>query len=188
MAPTHIVLANHRIYACAAEHIYQWEAISEAWLQKSPGKIGRKGPVALFAGTSAIWASGRERELVKWQASNEENEQFRPAWCIPENNTGVYVHYVQHGYNVLFLTEHDDEVWFGGQPWFPFIGSGLYRYRLKTGEFHRFSPADGFKLSKLHYVFDGLWLDDRLWLATNAGLCVVTPRKQPDDVHPSEGE
>ena len=40
-----------------------------------------------------------------------------------------------------------------------------------------FTPADGFKTIHAHSIFDGLWLRDRLWLATSSGLCVVTPRE-----------
>ena len=48
-----------------------------------------------------------------------------------------------------------------------FRGSNL---RLK------FSPRDGFKSVDPQSISDGLWLQDRLWLATSHGLCVVTLR------------
>jgi hypothetical protein len=172
------------VLVCTAETIYEWSMISETWSHKDPGNLWRNGmPPQLFAGTTAIWMSRRGHELAKWQATDQENAQFRPAWYLPENNVGQVLDYVTGGYDVHFVAQHGDEVWFGGKPWAPFVSSGLYRFRLATGDFHKFSPADGFKASHVHCVYDsindGLWLDDRLWLATNEGLCVVTPIQPP---------
>jgi tetratricopeptide (TPR) repeat protein len=196
VAPTHIVLAKHRVLVCTAEAIYEWSMIDEAWLQKEAENHRPYFRPQLFAGSSAIWMSQRGRELTRWQASDEENARFRPAWYIPANNTGYVMGIGKAGYPVFFFAQRGDEVWYGGEQWLPFVNSGLYRFNLKTGDFHRFSPADGFRPLYRHSVYDGLWLNDRLWLATAAGLCVVTPvgtpnitaDSRPADANPVAGE
>ena len=196
VAPTHIVIAKHRVLVCTAEGIHEWSEITAAWTQKNPENPRPYWTPQLFAGSSAIWMSRRGRELARWQATDEENARFSPAWYIPANNTGHVMNFSKPGYQVSFFAQRGDEVWFGGDQWLPFVDSGLYQFNLKTGDFHRFSPADGFRPLYRHSVYDGLWLDDRLWLATSEGLCVVSAvgsssgasDSQPADSEPVAGE
>ena len=191
VAPTHIVIAKHRVLVCTAEAIYEWSDITEAWTQKEPEIPRPFWTQRLFAGSSAIWMSRHRRELARWGATDEENARFSAAWYIPANNTGHVMNFGKAGYQVYFFAQRDDEVWFGGEQWLPFVDSGLYRFNLKTGDFHRFSPADGFRALYRHSVYDGLWLDDRLWLATSEGLCVVSAvgsSSMPSDSRPAAAE
>ena len=61
--------------------------------------------------------SQQGRELARWQASDQENARFQPAWNIPANNKDYVVRYHQKGYAVYFVAQRGDEVWFGGEPW-----------------------------------------------------------------------
>lgn len=116
----------------------------------------------------------------RWGADDQTNQLFKPAW--------YFVPGTKPGYEVNFVAERGDEVWFGGHQWDYFNSSGLYRINLKTGAFHKFGPADGFKTVHAHSLFDGIWLRDRLWLGTSNGLCVVTPRNGSPPKTPGEPE
>ncbi|HEY1784364.1 MAG TPA: hypothetical protein VGG30_02405, partial [Pirellulales bacterium] len=116
-----------------------------------------------------VWVAtawGGELTRPEWDARHLP--RFTPARRGPGRESGSALHLV---------AQRGDEIWFGGQQDEPLMSSGLYRLNRKTGDFYKFGPADGFKVCPLHTVYDGFWLDDRLWLMTSEGLCVVTERK-----------
>ena len=169
VAPTHLVVTDQELLARTLEVIHKWSWESRSWT-RHPDEPNR--PVAitsrLFAGTNGVWASNYGRELIRWNADEQANQLFKPVWYFVPGSKA--------GYHLNFVTERGDDVWFGGDPWDQFLSSGLYRINLKTGTFHKFTPADGFKTVHAHSIYDGVWLHDRLWLGTTNGLCVVTPR------------
>ncbi len=169
VAPTHLVVTDQELLARTLEVIHKWSWESQSW-SRHPDEPNR--PVAitsrLFAGTNGVWASNYGRELIHWNADEQTNQLFKPAWYFVPGSKA--------GYHLNLVTERGDEVWFGGDQWDHFNSSGLYRIHLKTGAFYKFTPADGFKTVHAHSIYDGVWLHDRLWLGTTNGLCVVTPR------------
>ena len=168
-APTHLVVTDNELLARSLKAVHKWSWESKSWTTQTNRTSGSLGIAwRLFAGTNGVWASSYGRELTRWEADEQTNEFFKPAW--------YFVPGTKAGYQLNFVTERGDEVWFGGDQWDYFNSSGLYRIHLKTGAFHKFTPADGFKTAHAHSIFDGLWLRDRLWLGTSNGLCVVTPR------------
>ncbi len=169
-APTHLMVTDKELLARTLMTVHRWSWETQTWtklVNRTRGALGIAW--RLFAGKSGIWASCYGRELTRWEADDETNSVFKPSW--------YFVPGTKAGYLVNFVAERGDEVWFGGGQWEHFNSSGLYRINPKTGVFHKFGPADGFKTVHAHSIFDGLWLGDRLWLATSNGLCVVTPRE-----------
>ncbi|MBC7816756.1 MAG: hypothetical protein IAG10_07705, partial [Planctomycetaceae bacterium] len=169
VAPTHLVVTDKELLVRTLQTIHKWSWESKTWTLH-PDEPNRLVAISsrLFAGANGVWASNYGRELTRWNADEQASQIFKPAW--------YFVPTVKAGYLVNFVAQHGDEVWFGGTAWSDFISSGLYRIHLKTGAFHKFTPADGFETTREHGISDGLWLGDRLWLATSSGLCVVTPR------------
>ena len=169
VAPTHLVVTDKELLVRTLTTIHKWSWESQSWTLH-PDEPNRLVAISsrLFAGTNGVWASNYGRELTRWNADEQTNQLFKPAW--------YFMPTTKAGYLVNFVAQHGDEVWFGGTAWSDFISSGLYRIHLKTGAFHKFTPADGFETTPEHGISDGLWLGDRLWLATSSGLCVVTPR------------
>jgi len=161
IAPTHIIVGATTLLASTGQAVHEFSAATQKWIQH-PIKA------AIFPGTNSVWTSSQRHELERWGRTKVDNSLFEPAWY-----RGRY----KPGYSVHFLAERGEEVWFGGDPWEQFSSSGLYRFNLKTRAFHKFSPRDGFKATRRHIVYDGLWIGDDLWLATTSGLCVVTPHK-----------
>ncbi|MBS0203017.1 MAG: hypothetical protein JSS49_08985 [Planctomycetes bacterium] len=172
VAPTHMVLDDNRLLARTVEHTYELSLKSGKWTQHSRG-LGQIIATRLFAGTGLIWASNYGHEITVWDADESRNQIFKSAWY---NVPGT-----KAGYEVSFVAERGDEVWFGGQPWDHFLSSGLYRIHRKTGAFHKFSPRDGFPTVYTQSIHDGVWLRDQLWLTTSCGLCVVTPLQKDAD-------
>ena len=81
------------------------------------------------------------------------------------------------GYLVEFAVVWGDEIWFGGTPWNRFQSVGLYRVHKETGEFTMLKPRDGFRTSTTYSTFDAVLRENELWVATSAGLAVVTRRE-----------
>ncbi len=169
VAPTHIVVTEEVLLARSTEAVYEWSFVQQKWTRPTIGPTKLGVAPLLFAGKESVWASSMGYELLPWQGTKQQNELFKPTWF-----SGRF----KAGYTVRFVSQRGDEVWFGGAPWERFVSSGLYRFNLETGAFDKFAPADGFRASRSHDVYDGLWLDDRLWLATSEGLCNLTPRKE----------
>ncbi len=167
VAPTHLIVTDNELLARTLKTLHKWSWESKSWTTQTNHTSGSLGIAWLFAGKNGVWASSYSRELTHWEADDETNGFFKTAW---------FSEYGKAGYLVNFVAERGDEVWFGGEQWEHFNCSGLYRIHLKTGGFHKFGPADGFKTVHAHSIFDGIWLRDRLWLGTSNGLCVVTPR------------
>ena len=170
VAPTHLVVTDQELLARTLEVIHKWSWETQSWT-RHPDEPNRPVPISsrLFAGTNGVWASNYGRELTRWNADEQANQLFKPAWYFVPGSKA--------GYLLDFVAERGDEVWFGGDQWDHFVSSGLYRINLKTGAFHKFTPADGFLTVNAHSIYDGVWLHDRLWLGTTNGLCVVTPRQ-----------
>ena len=179
-APTDIVVTDKLLMARTQHEIYQWSPASRSWQVqdvRSYRAYPTLYPPRLFLAGGTVWASCQLRELNRWGDSPEENAQFKAAWYLPENNRGYIMNITKPGYMVDFLATRGVEVWFGGDPYVPFVSSGLFRFNLKSGEFYKFGPADGFKVTRnWHQVFAGQWVGPRLWLATSEGLCRVSPR------------
>ena len=184
VAPTHLVItatptSAASLLARAADGVYELSLADKSWTQHRPDpQLRLNGIPRLFQGRDAegkprVWSSHYGREIGLWPPSVEQEEQFKAAWILHPPK--------QAGYQIDFAVEHGDEIWFGGQPWKQLTSSGLYRFNLKTGEFHVFKPSDGFKAIANHVIFDGLWWQDQLWLATYGGLCTVTPRTRAAD-------
>ncbi len=104
---------------------------------------------------------------MPYHKDEQDAERFQAAWF---NGVG------QAGYGVHFVVEHAGQVWFGGSPWERFRSTGFYRIDPKTGEFRMYNSRDGFRSSATYETWDGVAIDDDLWLATSAGLARVTPR------------
>ena len=169
VAPTHLVVDDKRLLARTLEAIHERSSENGKWtLHKADPNRRPVITPRVFAGATHIWASNYGRELMNWDADAPANQFFQPAWYDQPGTKA--------GYLVNFVAERGEEVWFGGQPWDQFVSSGLYRFNRKSGAFQRFSPRDGFQTVYTQSISDGVWLRDRLWLATSSGLCVVTPR------------
>ncbi|MFM9961817.1 MAG: hypothetical protein ACKV2Q_11400 [Planctomycetaceae bacterium] len=169
IAPTHLIVTDKELLARTLKTLHKLSWESKSWTTQTNTASGSLGIAwRLFAGTSGIWANSYGRELTRFEADEDSNQIFKPAW--------YFVPGTKAGYFINFVAERGDDVWFGGEQWDHFLSSGLYRINLKTGAFHKFGPADGFKTVHAHSIFDGIWLRDRLWLGTSNGLCVVTPR------------
>ncbi len=128
VGPTHIVVSDDVLLARTPQLIYRWSFRDESW-----STVVEPGRPKLFAGTSAIWASGSGQELKRWGDSAAENQRFHAAWYQRENLKDYLLNYTTGTYAISFVAEHGDEVWFGGQQFVPYITSGVYRFNLKTG-------------------------------------------------------
>ena len=99
-----------------------------------------------------------------------EESRYKDSW-FPRGENG------RAGYLVKFAVEWDGEVWFGGSPWSRFQSSGLYRCNMKTGKFTMFSPHDGLRPSTTYMTYAAVVRGNELYVATSAGLAVVTRRE-----------
>ncbi len=79
--------------------------------------------------------------------------------------------------HVRFVIEHEDQIWFEGDPWARFRSVGFYRVDPKTGDFRMYGLRDGFQMSTAYETHAGLTIGNDFWLATSAGLANVTPRQ-----------
>ncbi len=184
VALTHLVFTSTptgttSLLARAADGVYELSLADKSWTQHRPDpQLRITTSPRLFQGRDAegkprVWSSHYGREIGLWPPSAEQEDQFKPAWILQPPK--------QAGYRIDFAAERGDEIWFGGEPWKQLTSSGLYRFNLKTGAFQVFKPSDGFKAIANHVIFDGLWWQDQLWLATYGGLCTVTPRTPVGD-------
>ena len=177
----HIVVAKRRVRVSTAEAVFEGYTVGG---DLDPKGSGKPSLLLVAAGVRRQFGNldvAQGTRLFQWAQTDEENEQFRATWYIPENNTGHVMSFGKAGYQVNFVAQRGNEVWYGGDQWLPFVDSGLYRFNLKTGDFHRFSPADGFRPLYRNTVYDGLWLEDRLWLATSGVVCRETDRSEERD-------
>ncbi|MEO8495037.1 MAG: hypothetical protein ABI614_08200, partial [Planctomycetota bacterium] len=123
--------------------------------------------LSIFPGQSHAWASRYGREIAPYGADDDAAERFRSAWFNEEGKAG---------YRLLFVVEHKDQIWFGGDPWERFRSVGLYRVDPKTGEFRLYGLRDGFRMSTTYTTYAATAIGNDLWLATSAGLARVRPR------------
>lgn len=166
--PTQLLATDMELIAACQGLIHRWSWEEKRWAIDPPFKGDFSATLSVFSGPSGLWASVLGRELFLWNANDATNQTFQPAWHQKPQTRA--------GYPVSFVVEHADDIWFGGESIEPLVSSGLYRFNRKTQTFKRYTPTDGFASVPLHNVYDAVWLNGRLWLATSHGLCCVTPR------------
>ncbi len=165
-APRCLAVYENRLYAISRWQLSEYDLDSEKWLEHQPAVRAW----SVFPGTSSLWLSAPPREILKYGATEKENEFYHQSWYPKQS--------YKAGYKIKFLIEQDGQLWFGGEPWLRFKSSGFYRLDLKTGEFKNYGPRDGFryKMGNEFDCSDGLWAAGRLWLATSFGLAEITMR------------
>jgi tetratricopeptide (TPR) repeat protein len=169
-APTQIVLTSTRLLARTHREIHERPRTGGDWSRSEAAPPSRVTPAIapdVFAAGDTVWASNYGRELFLFDGDTQTNRRFESAW-FPAGRQKA-------GYRLTFVSERGDDVWFAGDPWERFQSAGLYRLNRQTGAFVKFGPRDGFPphLTRIHA---GVWIGEQLWLATSAGVCVVTPR------------
>ena len=171
-APTgtlrHLTTDGKKIYG-VNQSLYELDLKTDQWHRPISQTTGRPIHSAfVYCGASGLWGSHYGQELFQIGATPEKNQRFSKAW-FPSGQGKA-------GYSVAFAAERNGQIWFAGFPWERFKSSGLYRLDLETGEFKMFSPRDGFRTGGLYRCYDGVWLGERLWLATSDGLAEVAMR------------
>lgn len=165
-AATHIVFDGESLFARTNFAIHQLNVKSGKWTRL---KIRA---MSLFEGDRNVWASAYRKELYRLAADDDADtsldDNCKSVW-FPKGAQKA-------GYLVRFVIEQGDQVWFGGSPWSRFQSSGFYRLDLKTGEFVKYGPRDGFP-SFSYDCYAGVFAVDRLWIANGSGLLEVTPRE-----------
>ncbi|HTU25766.1 MAG TPA: hypothetical protein VMF30_10230 [Pirellulales bacterium] len=172
-APTRIVVAEREILASTNAGVFRFDRREKTW-SRLP-MVGTHA--AILASQTRLWKTAWLRELEPYGPAAAG--RWNQTWFNPRKNTGYVVPAGRAGYDVHFVTERGGEIWFGGDAIILGRDSGLYRLNPKTGDFYSFGWSDGFRPLFHQRAYDGLWLDDQLWLATAAGLCRVTPRNRP---------
>lgn len=168
-APSSLAIQDGRLLATTPVRAYAFRLKTNTWI--SPDEKLTPTAMNIFPGKSHAWASDNGREIFPYGADKETAERFRAAW---------FHDYGKAGYSVRFVTEHKDQIWFGGSPWARFRSVGFYRIDPATGEFHMYGLRDGFRMSDVYTTHAGVAIGDDLWLATSAGLAKVTPRTDAD--------
>ena len=174
-APTHIIVSDEKILARSIKSIRQYDQKIETW---SPLELTSLKSPFLFPADIGYWASTSQRELYPLEQPEIPQDWFKQAWYPPGRQKA--------GYQVKFIIEHKEEIWFGGTPYEKFLCSGLYRVNKHTGDFSMYGPRDGFKMDRYYTSDDGVWAADRLWIATHAGLAEVTKRPHVSEVQSSD--
>jgi tetratricopeptide (TPR) repeat protein len=193
-APVDIVVHDGALFVSSRSLIQQMDLKTGQW--KS---LGRDSVCRVFGTESGVWGSFYSHELFRideldvalqqladrrskskgrklpnfipsLRSLDFEESLYKDSWF--PRGTG------RSGYLVKFAVEWDGEVWFGGSPWYRFQSSGLYRCNMKTGEFTMFSPHDGFRPSTTYMTYAAVVRGNELYVATSAGLAVVTRREK----------
>lgn len=141
-------------------------------------KLARKASPIVDAGPSGIWYASYEQIALLADGDVATNKAY-PLGSLLKNYPGAY-HYPS------FFVEHDGQLWDGGRTWRRFDHSGLSRLDLSTGELTHYGPRDGFRYDdqNQYECYDGVWANNRLWVATSFGLAEVTirdPAKNSED-------
>lgn len=155
-------------------NLYRLNIAESKWsMTPHPTRKGRK-LYTLFAHSdrSGLWLSRPKQEVFRLNASEQENQLYKEAWFQRKSNS-------KSGYSLRFASERNGYLWFCGEPWQRLLSSGLYRINLKTGEYDRFGPRDGFRIGGRGNIYncrDAVWIGEHLWVASASGLVRVTPR------------
>lgn len=193
-APVDIVVHGGALFVSSRSLIQEMDLKTGQW--KS---LGRDGVCRVFGTESGVWGSFYSHELFRIDELNvalqeladrrskskgrklpnfvpslrslDFESRYKDSW-FPRGENG------RSGYLVKFVVEWDGEVWFGGSPWYRFQSSGLYRCDMKTGEFTMFTPHDGFRTSTTYMTYAAVVRGNELYVATSAGLAVVTRREE----------
>lgn len=167
-APEHLVIQAGRLLAAAGSSVYEMDLETEEWIRNS--KIPGRGPVSIFSGRTNAWSSRYRAELAPYRADENEIDLFNNAWFKPKKGEGA------SGFLVHWVVDQGDQVWYGGSPWARFRSIGLYRFDRRTGEFHMYSPRDGFRMSTTYSTGSAVAIGNDLYVSTSGGLARVTPR------------
>ncbi len=191
-SPVDIVEHDRSLYVSSGSFIQEQNLETGEWTTLGYDSIAR-----VFRGESGLWFSTYSRELFRLDELKESiaarrknartktareatlqlrsldlsSSHYQKAW-FPRGENG------RSGYLVKFAVEWDGDIWFGGSPWYRFQSSGLYRCNMKTGEFTMFSPHDGFRTSTTYMTYAAVVRGNELYVATSAGLAVVTRREE----------
>lgn len=165
LAPTCLCVQGEQLLAATRSGVYEFDLQKQNWTKTMAG--GGLSEVRVFPGKSHAWASCNGREIFPYQADEAEARRFQAAWFNEEGKSGV---------RMLFVVEHNGQLWFGGAPWTRFRSVGFYRLDPRTGEFRMYGLRDGFGMSTTYTTYAAVAIGRDLWLATSAGLARVTPR------------
>ncbi|MEO8498381.1 MAG: CDC27 family protein, partial [Planctomycetota bacterium] len=162
-APTSLIVQGDRLLAATQSAVHEFDLTSDKWI--STVEASGLHALSIFPGQSHAWASRYGREIAPYGADDEAAQRFRAAWFTDEGSKA--------GYKLLFVVEHKDQTWFGGDPWARFRSVGLYRIDPRTGDFRMYGLRDGFRMSTTYTTYAAAAIGNDLWLATSAGLARV---------------
>ena len=187
--PTDIIIRDGFLIVSSAGVIQQQNLKTGEW-----EKLGYSGVARIFETASGVLGSTYKKELFTLDELREASTEWRTKTrtkkaremapplgsLMPESrySKAWFPRGMGHaGYLVEFAVVWGDEIWFGGTPWNRFQSVGLYRVHKETGEFTMLKPRDGFRTSTTYSTFDAVLRENELWVATSAGLAVVTRRE-----------
>jgi curli biogenesis system outer membrane secretion channel CsgG len=161
VAPEYVVLDKDAAYAASNANLYELDRNADKWR-----KVPRTVCLSLFQTDSGLWLSRCHMEVFRWGANAEENKLYSRAWYPT----------MEHCHQIRFLFQRGDNLWFGGGPWRAFYSHGFYRLNTRTGDFRIYGARDGFRIGRTpdYDCYAGLWVANRIWLATSFGLAEIT--------------
>jgi ligand-binding sensor domain-containing protein len=166
IAPSSLAVQANRLLAAMGSAVHEFDLDAKKWISTVEA-VGLRA-MHIFPGQSHAWTSRYGRELAPYGADDEAAQRFSSAWYKGGDKSG---------YRVLFVIEHKDQIWFGGDPWARFRSVGFYRVDPRTGEFRMYDLRDGFQMSTTYETYACVAIGNDLWLATSAGLARVAPRQ-----------
>lgn len=187
--PVDIIVRDGFLIVSSAGQIQQQNLETGVW-----EKLGYSGVARVFDTGGEVVASTYQKELfaldelrnasAEWRKNARTTKASEKA--PPMGSLKTESHFAKAwfpkgmgraGYLVKFAIEWNDDIWFGGSPWHRFQSVGLYRMDKETGAFTMFKPRDGFRTSTTYTTYDAVVRGNELWVATSAGLAVVTRRE-----------
>ena len=195
-APMDIVAHDGLLFVSSSSRLQELDLESGRWKA-----LGTESYCRVFGTASGVWGTFNTHQLFRmselkvaikeFEDRRSESKGRKAADFVPSLRSlsfeaGYYKDsWFPRGedrasYHVKFAVEWDGHIWFGGSPCSRFQSAGLYRCNMKTGEFTMFSPHDGFRPSTTYMAYAAVVRGNELYVATSAGLAVVTRHEKAD--------